>query len=841
MNVSVQTPLLISIRTSLSSCRWRSDNIASGTACWEVIMVEATSDRSVLEQDEDLQYNAYIEEMRKEQYPMLGDAIYLDHAGTTLTSKRLMDLFHQEMVSNLYGNPHSFSQASHRTAAVIDTVRLKLLAFVKADPKQFDVVFTANATAAIKLVGDSFRDNPYGFRYLYHTESHTSLVGVRELAEDSICFGTDKEVEDWLHKQVQPVKEQPRRPTLLAYPAQSNLNGRRLPLSWSAKIRQASTERQRNICWTLLDASAYLSTTPLDLSDGDSSPDFTALSLYKIFGFPNMGALIVRRQSAHILGQRKYFGGGTVDLVVNKHFSDRTTNLEYHIKKNTSIHETLEDGTLPYHSIIALDCAISAHTELFDSLDRVARHTRFLAHRLRDGLNKLKHANGRPLVHTYAQTGMVDDQSRDPGPIVAFNLQNSAGGFVSLYEFEKIAFARNINVRTGGHCNPGGTASHLGLTADDTRANYASGHRCGSECDLVDGRPTGTIRASLGAMSTISDIHRFLSFLEEYYIEERMKIRPSTSPIGQHSKLRVESLTIYPIKSCAGWTIPPDMSWSIRQEGLAWDREWCVVHAITEKALSQKRYPSMALIRPEIDMQNKLLYVRGLHAVSKEPLKITLPLQFPVDLGHDTAGEVCGMTCDLLLYKDRAIDDFFTDCIGAPVRLARFPTRIDTQSRRHAKEHLNRGIQGLGRSIAFSNESPILTITRASLNRLNETIKQEGGKAAAPAVFRANIVLGSTESSKPGGETPYAEDDWYGLTIGDTHFDLLGGCRRCQMICIDQSSGERNAEPFSTLAKTRKINGKVMFGVHTALAAATGRQASIKTGDEVTVWDSRNE
>ncbi|KAF2222174.1 pyridoxal phosphate-dependent transferase [Elsinoe ampelina] len=803
-------------------------------------MVETTGDRSVFEQEEDLRYNAYIEEMRKEQYPMLEDALYLDHAGTTLTSKRLMDLFHQEMISNLYGNPHSFSQASHRTAAVIDTVRLKLLACVKADPTQFDVVFTANATAAIKLVADAFRDYTYGFQYNYHNESHTSLVGVRELAEDSICLGTDNEVEDWLREKRQAAKEQPGRPTLFAYPAQSNLDGRRLPLSWPAKLRQESTEGHQSIRWTLLDASAYVSTTPLDLSDADSSPDFTALSLYKIFGFPDMGALIVRRQSAAILGHRKYFGGGTVDMVVNQQFSDRETNVARHIRKDTSIHERLEDGTLPYHNIIALNCAMSAHTQLFDSLERVSRHTRFLTRHLRDGLNKLKHANGHSLVHMYTQTGMVDDQTRDQGPIVAFNLQNSAGDFISLYEFEKIAFARNINVRTGGHCNPGGTASHLGLTADDTRANYASGHRCGSECDLVDGRPTGTIRASLGAMSTVSDILRFLSFLEEYYIEKHPEIRQSIDSTGQCSKLRVESLTLYPIKSCAGWTIPPDVSWQIRSEGLAWDREWCVVHAITEKALSQKRYPSMALIRPEIDMQNKVLNVRGLHAVSKTPLKITLPLQSPTGLAQDAAGEVCGMKCDLLLHKDSAIDDFFTNCIGVPARLARFPTRVDTQSRRHAKEHPNRGIQGLGRSIAFSNESPILTITRASLNRLNETIKQQGGKAAAPAVFRANIVLGSTESSKPGDETPYAEDDWCGMTIGETQFDFLGGCRRCQMICIDQSTGERNSEPFSTLAKTRKINGRVMFGVHTALAEDIGSQASIKTGDEVTIWDGRD-
>ncbi|KAI1044863.1 hypothetical protein LB505_005197 [Fusarium chuoi] len=42
------------------------------------------------------------------------------------------------------------------------------------------------------------------------------------------------------------------------------------------------------------------------------APDFTCLSFYKIFGFPDLGALVVRRASGHILNLRRYFGGGTI-------------------------------------------------------------------------------------------------------------------------------------------------------------------------------------------------------------------------------------------------------------------------------------------------------------------------------------------------------------------------------------------------------------------------------------------------------------------------------------------------------------------------------------------------
>jgi molybdenum cofactor sulfurtransferase len=63
-----------------------------------------------------------------------------------------------------------------------------------------------------------------------------------------------------------------------------------------------------------LDASALVSTSDLDLSEWQ--PDFVCLSFYKMFGYPTgVGALLVRRSSEHLL-QKKYFGGGTVQVAL---------------------------------------------------------------------------------------------------------------------------------------------------------------------------------------------------------------------------------------------------------------------------------------------------------------------------------------------------------------------------------------------------------------------------------------------------------------------------------------------------------------------------------------------
>jgi molybdenum cofactor sulfurtransferase len=305
-------------------------------------------------------YDRAVEELRAREYPMLQGTTYLDHAGTTLYAKSLIERFSTDMISNLYGNPHSASNASQLTTRRIEDVRLRVLSLFKADPQEFDVVFVANATAGIKLVMDAFRDHEHGFWYGYHRDAHTSLIGVREAATEHRCFTSDAEVSDWTKQQ----DNDDQRPRLFAYPAQSNMNGRRLPLDWAHRLRKC----KRTPVYTLLDAAALVSTSPLDLGIPEQAPDFTVLSLYKMFGFPDLGALIVRQASASIFDKRRYFGGGTVEMVV-------CLKEQWHAKKADSLHERLEDGTLPIHSIMALDAAMTVHRDLYTSQGHVPEGT----------------------------------------------------------------------------------------------------------------------------------------------------------------------------------------------------------------------------------------------------------------------------------------------------------------------------------------------------------------------------------------------------------------------------------------------------------------------------------
>lgn len=191
------------------------------------------------------------------------------------------------MSSNLYGNPHSANDPAERSGYVVDSVRREALEFFGADPKHFDLVFVANATAGIKLVADSFRDmsektRSGNFWYGFHKDCHTSLVGVRELTNrNSHCFESDAEVERWLqnpdsfyHDPGRTSDQLPRRHGLglFAYPGQSNMSGRRLPLSWAGRVRSSPGLQDT---YTLLDCAALAMTSPLHkvFMDPNTAPD----------------------------------------------------------------------------------------------------------------------------------------------------------------------------------------------------------------------------------------------------------------------------------------------------------------------------------------------------------------------------------------------------------------------------------------------------------------------------------------------------------------------------------------------------------------------------------------
>ncbi|KAI7037493.1 PLP-dependent transferase, partial [Hortaea werneckii] len=194
------------------------------------------------------------------------------------------------------------------------------------------------------------------------------------------------------------------------------------------------------------------------------------------------GALIVRKDSQHVLQNRRYFGGGTVDMIIS-------INDTWHAKKDTSIHERLEDGTLPFHSIFALDHAMNVHERLYgpNPMKFISMHTSQLGKQLYDGLSGMKHANGMPVCRIYKDENAVYGDPTVQGSTIAMNIQLADGTLVGFEEVEEAADERNIYIRSGSLCNPGGVATYLEWSPAEMKAAYAAGHRCSNPTQIMLG------------------------------------------------------------------------------------------------------------------------------------------------------------------------------------------------------------------------------------------------------------------------------------------------------------------------------------------------------------------
>lgn len=222
-----------------------------------------------------------------------GGHVYLDHTGAGLPARAQLWAHAERITTGCYGNPHSVSPASAASGELVERARRRVLAHFDADPSEYAVVFTANATGACRLVGEAYPFAP-GTRLVLTLDNHNSVNGLREYARsrgaDTVYvplraprLGVDAEAMDAV------LATPPPGGGLLAYPAQSNFSGVRHSLEWVTRAKAAGWD-------VLLDAAAYVPTNHLDLSA--VHPDFVAVSWYKVFGYPTgVGCLLARRDA----------------------------------------------------------------------------------------------------------------------------------------------------------------------------------------------------------------------------------------------------------------------------------------------------------------------------------------------------------------------------------------------------------------------------------------------------------------------------------------------------------------------------------------------------------------
>jgi molybdenum cofactor sulfurtransferase len=451
-----------------------------------------------------------LDDFRATEYRRLEESrhVYLDYTGGSQWAESQIQKHFDLLRSSVLGNPHSASPASVAMTNHVERTRRHVLQFFNASPDDYILVFTQNATAALKLIGESFRFAA-GSRYLLTFDNHNSVNGIREFARakgaiiqyaplampdlrldapklDDILDGAD-----------------PRHANLFAYPAQSNFSGVKHPLDLVAKAQGKSWR-------VLLDAAAFVPTSRLDLSE--TQPDFVTLSFYKMFGYPTgVGALLIRRSALAAL-KRPWFAGGTVNFA--------SVQGQAHVLSPNEA--AFEDGTLNYLSIPAVEIGLQ-HLESI-GIDTISQRVRCLTGWLLEELLALRHANGRAMVRIY---GPATTQAR--GGTVTLNLYDPHGHLLDYRRVEELAGAENISLRTGCFCNPGAGEIAEGLTEEDMRAGFTMG----AEINLLSfvrmmqergHKSAGAIRASIGIASNFADVWRFLRFVAGFRDQTRLTI-----------------------------------------------------------------------------------------------------------------------------------------------------------------------------------------------------------------------------------------------------------------------------------------------------------------------------
>lgn len=337
-------------------------------------------------------------------------------------------------------------------------------------------------------------------------------------------------------------------------------------------------------------------------------------------------------------------------------------------------------------------------------------------------------------------------------------------------------------------------------------------------------------------MSTFEEAEKFLKFLvasflvkpivsKDIYLHGR-KTHSMSDDGGRNlvGGIRLKSITIYPVKSCAGFSVN---SWPLTHMGLMHDREW-LLRGPSGDILTQKKVPKMCHIHTSIDLGLGKLFVESPHSTTR----LQICLQKNLSCSSKEEMEVYGQRYEVQNYGSE-VNMWFSEALGRPCTFVRcLASENDCRLDRGSK---GRQCRDINSKLNFANEAQLLLLSESSINDLNCRLRSNkqtsNSTSEKPAFvdamrFRPNLVISGAE--------PFAEDNWKTLHIAKENFVSLGGCNRCQMINIDQETGQmlNSREPLATLASYRRVQGKILFGVLLRYENANKEKAEGRSDEE---------
>lgn len=251
--------------------------------------------------------------------------------------------------------------------------------------------------------------------------------------------------------------------------------------------------------------------------------------------------------------------------------------------------------------------------------------------------------------------------------------------------------------------------------------------------------------------------------------------------------ITVESLWVYPIKSCQGVAVD---AVGLTAGGFETDRRMMLVDS-EGRFVTQRECHALSRVKLRVPDGYSFRELRWVLSFEGKPdFGFALPdaasgIEVPVSIWRHSmeATEVLG-----------GVSEWFSDVLGQNVRLIVVPD-----------QRLRRVNPAYGRDedrVGFADGYPALVMGRASV----EDLSQRAGVELRMERFRPNIVLA--------GLLPYEEDELKCFRTPNATFYGVKPCDRCVITTIDPTDQSRSKEPLKTLSTFRRRGGEVFLGMN---------------------------
>ncbi|EDP60499.1 hybrid-cluster NAD(P)-dependent oxidoreductase [Vibrio sp. AND4] len=260
----------------------------------------------------------------------------------------------------------------------------------------------------------------------------------------------------------------------------------------------------------------------------------------------------------------------------------------------------------------------------------------------------------------------------------------------------------------------------------------------------------------------------------------------------------LSQINVFPVKSVGGVSL--SSAW-VEKQGLSFDRRFMIATS-DGSMVTARKFPQMVTIKSAL-LPDGVVFT----SLGEEPLTIRYQ-DFKM---QEAPATVWKDSFTAYTTTDEA-DDWFSKVLGLRVELL------------FTGEQSNRVRDKLGHNVSFADGYPVLVISEASLEELNRRSAEQHSMDQ----FRTNLVVSDT--------TPFEEDTWKRIRIGEVEFESVKPCERCILTTVNTQRGtfRESKEPLKTLQEFRaNERGGVFFGQN--LVALN--QGIIRSGDHVEVLE----